>query len=143
MTDEAGATASQQTEVGSVFVSNYPPYASWRADTVDEVGTILGQPPSGAVPLGLYLHIPFCRVRCKFCYYKVYTEADSARIKSYLSGLSREVEMLAATPAIAGRPLKFVYFGGGTPSFISARDLKSLVSRLTAAIPWKIGRAHV
>ena len=136
MSDKTGTSAGQPTEVGSVFVSNYPPYASWRADAISEVEKTLAQPHTPGTPLGLYLHIPFCRVRCKFCYYKVYTEMDSARIRSYLSGLSREVEMLAATRAVAGRPLKFVYFGGGTPSFISAKDLKSLVARLTAAIPW-------
>lgn len=136
MTDQGGTTSTEQTEIGSVFVSNYPPYACWNAREVDEVTRILSQPPSPDTPLGLYLHIPFCRVRCKFCYFKVYTEMDSARIRAYLSGLSKEVEMLAATRAVSGRPLKFVYFGGGTPSYISARDLKSLVSRLTAAIPW-------
>ena len=136
MTDQAGISTSQQTEVGSVFVSNYPPYASWRGDAVDEVGRILAVPPAQGTPLGLYLHIPFCRVRCKFCYYKVYTEMDSSQIRSYLSGLSREVEMLAATTAVVGRPLKFVYFGGGTPSFISAKDLRALAARLTGAIPW-------
>lgn len=136
MTDQAGTSAGQQTEVGSVFVSNYPPYASWSPDAVNEVGRMLTLPPTHGTPLGLYLHIPFCRVRCKFCYYKVYTEMDGSKIRSYLSGLSKEVEMLAATPAVAGRPLKFVYFGGGTPSFIAAKDLRGLVARLTAAIPW-------
>jgi len=115
MTDKTGTSAGQPTEVGSVFVSNYPPYASWRPDAVAEAVRILAMPPARGTPLGLYIHIPFCRVRCKFCYFKVYTEVDSSRIRSYLSGLSKEVEMLAATPAVTGRPLQFIYFGGGTP----------------------------
>jgi oxygen-independent coproporphyrinogen-3 oxidase len=40
------------------------------------------------------------------------------------------------TPAIAGRPLNFVYFGGGTPSFLSTSQLQRLVSRLTAGASW-------
>ena len=40
-------------------------------------------------------------------------------------------------PAIAGRPLNFVYFGGGTPSFLSTQQLQGLVSRITALTPWK------
>ena len=136
MSERAGTSATEATDVGSVFVSNYPPYAAWNPGAIGEAHRILGQPPAPDTPLGLYLHIPFCRIRCKFCYYKVYTDMDSAQIRSYLSGLSTEVEMLAAKPAVAGRPLKFVYFGGGTPSFISAKDLKALVARLTAAIPW-------
>src|SRR6185369_4742390 len=38
--------------------------------------------------------------------------------------------------AIAGRPLNFVYFGGGTPSFLSTQQLQGLVKRLTAITPW-------
>jgi oxygen-independent coproporphyrinogen-3 oxidase len=39
-------------------------------------------------------------------------------------------------PALAGRPIDFVYFGGGTPSFLSTRQLDGLVKRLTAVTPW-------
>src|SRR5258708_15362251 len=44
--------------------------------------------------------------------------------------------MYARQPAIAGRPLNFVYFGGGTPSFLSTQQLEGLVKRLTAVTPW-------
>jgi oxygen-independent coproporphyrinogen-3 oxidase len=44
--------------------------------------------------------------------------------------------MYAHEPAIAGRRLDFVYFGGGTPSFLSTAQLDSLVHRLSASAPW-------
>jgi oxygen-independent coproporphyrinogen-3 oxidase len=44
--------------------------------------------------------------------------------------------MYASQPASAGRPLNFVYFGGGTPSFLSTQQLQGLVTRLTAVSPW-------
>jgi oxygen-independent coproporphyrinogen-3 oxidase len=44
--------------------------------------------------------------------------------------------MYRELPAIAGRRLDFVYFGGGTPSFLSTRQLERLVERLTASAPW-------
>ena len=50
--------------------------------------------------------------------------------------LAREWELYARQPAIAGRPLNFVYFGGGTPSFLSTQQLQGLVSRITAVTPW-------
>jgi len=50
--------------------------------------------------------------------------------------LAREWELYARQPAIAGRPLNFVYFGGGTPSFLSTTQLGSLVTRLKAVAPW-------
>jgi oxygen-independent coproporphyrinogen-3 oxidase len=122
--------------VGSVFVSNYPPFSTWQRESLPLVEAALDAPPLPGTPLGLYLHIPFCRRRCKFCYFRVYTDKDSSEIASYLDALASEVELYAGKPAIAGRPLKFVYFGGGTPSYISVRQLSGLVSRLQAALPW-------
>jgi oxygen-independent coproporphyrinogen-3 oxidase len=51
--------------------------------------------------------------------------------------LAREWELYTRLPAIAGRPVNFVYFGGGTPSFLSTRQLEGLVTRLSAATPWR------
>ena len=73
-----------------------------------------------ASPLGLYLHIPFCRKRCKFCYFRVYTDKNANDIEVYLDALLKEVELLSKTACVGGRPLDYVYFGGGTPSYLSA-----------------------
>lgn len=127
---------SEHTEVGSVFVSNYPPYSFWSEEAVSDAMKVLESPPVRAAQLGLYLHIPFCRKRCKFCYFRIYTDKNSSEIETYLDALAREVEIYSALPAIKNRPLTFVYFGGGTPSYISAKHLKALVDRLKQAIPW-------
>ena len=100
-----------------------------------EVEAALHSPPADK-PLGLYLHIPFCRKRCKFCYFRVYTEKNAGEIETYLSALSREIELVSGLPCIGGRPFRFVYFGGGTPSFLSVKQLHSLVDRLRANISW-------
>jgi oxygen-independent coproporphyrinogen-3 oxidase len=126
----------RQTDVGSVFVSNYPPYSFWGAEQVSRVREALDDPARPGTPLGLYLHVPFCRKRCKFCYFKVYTEKNSRDVNRYLTAVSREAELLAGRPAVGSRPLKFVYVGGGTPSFISAKHLRELVSRLKDAVAW-------
>jgi len=129
-------SAAPATEVGSVFVSNYPPFSVWRPEGLERFNEVLDSPPVPGAPLGLYLHIPFCRKRCKFCYFRVYTDKDSSEIGAYLDALATEVELYAEREAVAGRPLKFVYFGGGTPSYISVRQLEGLVSRVQAALPW-------
>src|SRR5262245_41137938 len=129
------STESLKTEVGSYFVSNYPPYSQWTADAVEEVRAVMDHPPA-EVPLGLYLHIPFCRKRCKFCYFKVFTEKNAGEIESYVSALAREIELVSRLKVMGGRPFRFVYFGGGTPSFLSVRQLTSLVDRLRANIRW-------
>jgi oxygen-independent coproporphyrinogen-3 oxidase len=130
------------TEVGSYFVANYPPFSVWTREAVATAAVpALAEPPRAApdgsvVPLGLYLHIPFCRKRCHFCYFRVYTDKNADEVAQYLDVLVREWELYAARPSIAGRPLNFVYFGGGTPSFLSTRQLERLVKRLTAITPW-------
>lgn len=128
-------TEATKTEVGSYFISNYPPFSQWKAEEVDEVRRTLAAPP-GDVPLGLYLHIPFCRKRCKFCYFRVYTDKNSQDVERYVSALSREIELVSQLGIMGQRPFRFVYFGGGTPSFLSAKQLTSLVDRLRANIRW-------
>jgi oxygen-independent coproporphyrinogen-3 oxidase len=126
----------KDTDVGSVFVSIYPPYSAWDKERPQLAERILAQSPRPGVDFGLYLHIPFCRKRCKFCYFRVFTDKNAGEIGSYLDALAAEVELLSVMPAITGRRPKFVYFGGGTPSYIGVEQLRTLVSRLQAAIPW-------
>ena len=127
----------EQTEVGSYFVANYPPFSVWNTESVaNEARPALAAPSVPDVPLGLYLHIPFCRKRCHFCYFRVYTDRNAREVESYLDRLAREWELYAPMPVVAGRPIDFVYFGGGTPSFLSTAQLSRLVDRLTAATPW-------
>src|SRR5690606_7508503 len=90
------------------------------------------------VPLGLYLHIPFCRKRCKFCYFKVFTDKAGNEVEQYLAALSREIELVSKLPVMGDRAFRFVYFGGGTPSFLSRRQLHRLVERLQANIDWSL-----
>ncbi|MCC7475524.1 MAG: radical SAM protein, partial [Pirellulales bacterium] len=131
------SATAEKTEVGSCFVSNYPPYSAWSAEQL--VGVRAGMNlASEAVPLGLYVHLPFCRKRCKFCYYKVFTDKNSAEVERYLAALSREIELVSRLPVIGGRPFRFVYFGGGTPSFLSSRQLERLVDRLRDNISWEL-----
>jgi oxygen-independent coproporphyrinogen III oxidase len=129
------STTTKKTEVGSYFISNYPPFSAWSVDELDAVRTVMNAPPS-PVPLGLYLHIPFCRKRCKFCYFKVFTDKNSGEVERYLAALSREIELVSKLPVMGGRPFRFVYFGGGTPSFLSSRQLTRLVDRLRENVSW-------
>ena len=77
----SSAASDSKTEVGSYFISNYPPYSQWKKDSLDEVRAALGSPPTETTPLGLYLHIPFCRKRCKFCYFKVFTDVTAPEVQ--------------------------------------------------------------
>src|SRR5262245_43375273 len=120
-------TTQTRTEVGNYFVSNYPPFSQWKPEYVHDAIDALEQPPRPNDPLGLYIHIPFCRKRCKFCYFKVYTDKNASEIELYLDALIKENELYSQTHAFQGRQLRFAYFGGGTPSYVSERQLHYLV----------------
>ncbi|MBX3743714.1 MAG: coproporphyrinogen III oxidase family protein [Verrucomicrobiae bacterium] len=126
----------KETTAGNYFVSNYPPFAFWKPEAVPEFHAALERPPAADRPLGVYVHIPFCRKRCHFCYFKVYTDKDSQEIRGYLEALLKELEAYAAKPFVGGRRPRFVYFGGGTPSYLSEAQLRSLMEGMRRSLPW-------
>jgi oxygen-independent coproporphyrinogen-3 oxidase len=129
-------STQEKTGLGNYFVANYPPFSFWKPAHLPEARAALDSPPEPNTPLGLYLHVPFCRKRCKFCYFRVYTDKNARDVEAYLDALVKEVALYSRLPAVGGRPLKYVYFGGGTPSYLSAAQLRGLMERLHAALPW-------
>ena len=129
-----------KTEVGSYFVANYPPFSVWSKEHVPAALRALETPPKDDRPLGLYMHIPFCRKRCKFCYFRVYTDKNASDVDVYMDALAREVALYAREPGIGGRDFEFVYFGGGTPSFLSNQQLERLIGRIQEHWTWEAAR---
>lgn len=125
----------QNTEIGSVFVSNYPPFSAWTPDASPALDRALDDKGATDTPLGLYVHIPFCRKRCKFCYFRVYTDKNASSIAGYIQALHRELRLYADRAAFEGRRLQFVYFGGGTPSYLSAEQISELFEGVDASFP--------
>ena len=137
MTEPANvAHSGQETTAGSYFISNYPPYSFWNADHVHEAYAAIERPPTPGAPLGIYVHIPFCRKRCHFCYFKVYTDKDSSEIERYLDAVVEELTLYTRKPFVGGRKPTFIYFGGGTPSYISTRQLSRIVDAMRAQLAW-------
>lgn len=98
-----------------------------------------GQPPldgpapesSAAARLGLYVHVPFCAVRCNYCDFSSGTLSARA-LERYLGGMEMEVARRApeASGAAGAATFTSVFFGGGTPSALSARHFTRLVTLL-------------
>jgi putative oxygen-independent coproporphyrinogen III oxidase len=80
---------------------------------------------------GVYLHVPFCRVRCGYCDFNTYTSSElrGARQDQYADTLLREVDLAAAVLERAGgnRPASTVFFGGGTPTLLPPGDLARML----------------
>jgi len=126
----------EDTTAGNYFVSNYPPFSFWQTEKTGDAFAALDRAPAPGTPLGIYLHIPFCRKRCHFCYFRVYTDKDSIQIKSYIEGAAKELELYAQRRFIDGRKPNFIYFGGGTPSYLSSDQLTWLTDKMKALLPW-------
>ncbi len=134
------AATQEQTGLGNYFIANYPPFSAWKPSHVPDALAAFHRPPVPGTPLGLYLHIPFCRKRCKFCYFRVYTDKNARDVETYLNAITKEVELLSKTPCVGGRHLDYVYVGGGTPSYLSATQLRDLMGRLKELMPWDQAR---
>jgi putative oxygen-independent coproporphyrinogen III oxidase len=85
--------------------------------------------------LGLYVHVPFCRVRCGYCDFNTYTatELRGARQQDYADEALTEMALGAGVLEQAGlprRPASTVFFGGGTPTLLPAGDLVRMLDGL-------------
>jgi oxygen-independent coproporphyrinogen-3 oxidase len=129
-------TTQEKTGLGNYFVANYPPFSIWKPVHLAEAHAALHRHPKPGTPLGLYVHIPFCRKRCKFCYFRVYTDKNARDVETYLDALVKEIELYSQLSVVGGRPLLYIYFGGGTPSFLSAAQLRGLTDRIKHVFPW-------
>lgn len=81
---------------------------------------------------GLYLHIPFCAKRCAYCDFATEACHDDVRMDAYIDGLSLAIRR-ASRKGLLGT-VKTIYIGGGTPSYLGARRLNSLVYLISLSI---------
>jgi coproporphyrinogen III oxidase-like Fe-S oxidoreductase len=91
----------------------------------------------GSAPFGMYLHVPFCAVRCGYCDFNTYTATDLGD----LTGASRSTNVDAAIAEVrrARRvlgdvdvPVETIFFGGGTPTLLAPEDLTRVVAAVDA-----------
>ncbi len=82
--------------------------------------------PVGAVPAerALYVHVPFCDARCSYCAFNTYV-GQRARVPAYVRAVQGEMRL--AADALPRVPVSSVYFGGGTPSFLTPDELGALL----------------
>ncbi len=99
-------------------------------------------PASPTVPFGVYVHVPFCAVRCGYCDFNTYTATElggGGSQAAYASHAVAEVEY-AATVLGSGRSrVATVFFGGGTPTLLPADDLTRILAALDASFGLEAG----
>ncbi|MFC6153701.1 radical SAM family heme chaperone HemW [Nocardioides yefusunii] len=83
-------------------------------------------------PLGVYLHVPFCTVRCGYCDFNTYTapelgDVTGASIATYADAAVAEVDLARRVLAADTRQVETIFFGGGTPTLLPAADLVKML----------------
>ncbi|MEW6304549.1 MAG: coproporphyrinogen-III oxidase family protein [Verrucomicrobiota bacterium] len=125
---------SDEPAAGNYFVAAYPPFSCWKRNQAVAAELALKQ-PAPETPFGVYVHVPFCPKKCDYCYYLSYIRQPLQVIDHYLETVRRELEIYAGQPALQGRALSFLYFGGGTPSNLSTAQARQLLGGLHHLLP--------
>jgi len=73
---------------------------------------------------GIYIHIPFCVKKCSYCNF--FSSTNLSQKDSYLQALCKEMELRA--DYLDEKPVRTLYFGGGTPSILTPQELESLIA---------------
>lgn len=84
-------------------------------------------------PLTLYIHIPWCVRKCPYCDFNSHAQRDDLPEAAYVAALTRDLEF--ALPAIWGRPIEAVFFGGGTPSLFSPEAIDAILTQVRTLTP--------
>ena len=83
-------------------------------------------------PLSLYVHYPWCIQKCPYCDFNSHNAKDSDNEKAYVDAMLTQLEQ--TLPLIWGRPIRSIFFGGGTPSLFSEEPFQSFMSQARALL---------
>jgi oxygen-independent coproporphyrinogen-3 oxidase len=83
-------------------------------------------------PLAVYIHIPFCTVKCGYCDFNAYAGMDALK-EEYMAAIAAEIR--AAAPLLRGRTVATVAFGGGTPSEVPVPGIAAALDAIRSAAP--------
>jgi oxygen-independent coproporphyrinogen-3 oxidase len=93
----------------------------------------LAENPPESGELGFYVHVPFCAKRCGYCSFNTAPLEDGAMVR-YLEALHREVDLLGAVAWTPRVRLSTIFFGGGTPSLLTADDMTAVLDRIRSRL---------
>jgi putative oxygen-independent coproporphyrinogen III oxidase len=91
----------------------------------------------GSRPFGIYVHVPFCTVRCGYCDFNTYTAEElgdqpGASRATYAEAAITEIRLARRVLGDVDLPVSTVFFGGGTPTLLGSGDLASVLAAVAA-----------
>ncbi|HSA49690.1 MAG TPA: radical SAM family heme chaperone HemW [Yinghuangia sp.] len=88
---------------------------------------------AAARPFGFYVHVPYCASRCGYCDFNTYTAAElggGASQAGYAGDAVAEIRLARKVLGDVDRPVRTVFFGGGTPTLLPAAELGRILSAI-------------
>ena len=117
--------------------TSYPTVPYWNdSPTTDEwLGSLVKAFAQPQMSWSMYVHIPYCETLCTFCGCNTVITRNHDREQPYVDMILRELDIyLEKVPEMKSRPLRQIHLGGGTPTFLSASQLKRLVEGIFARV---------
>ncbi|MGI8469816.1 MAG: radical SAM family heme chaperone HemW [Pyrinomonadaceae bacterium] len=79
---------------------------------------------------GIYLHIPFCKSRCSYCDFATDVYKNNETVERYVNALCKEISNFKFQISNSVFQIDTIYFGGGTPSLLSAKQLEKILNSI-------------
>ena len=128
LVDHLGQVLQVQNDFFPCFDWTFPPPLLNKHKPPESVQELFSRPSVEPGKYSLYLHIPFCKTLCSFCYYTVLPGRGIEQSERYIDYLIKEMELYV--PAVQGQWCESIYIGGGTPTYLD----DALLIRLMEAI---------
>ena len=87
----------------------------------------------------IYVHIPFCKSICPFCFYSRHKTENSETMTAYCRTLIKQIESVSSTVWAQSAPFKAIFFGGGTPTSLPVNSLTEIIATLKKNYPLTAG----
>ncbi|MBE6976937.1 MAG: radical SAM family heme chaperone HemW [Ruminococcaceae bacterium] len=84
-------------------------------------------------PLGIYIHVPFCRSKCQYCDFYSLTDKSDRLMEDYLDAVCDHIRETGRSSV--GYQVDTIYFGGGTPSFFGADGMAAILTAVRRSFP--------
>lgn len=118
----------------STYIYTYPFKGAYRP--LNEPGLVGRAWKGSSGPINIYVHVPYCEMKCNFCNLFTTTHHDGGTFTRYGQTVVQEARLVARVLRTDQLVIDCVYFGGGTPSLLSAGALAMIVAELRALFPF-------
>ena len=120
---------SELAEHRARYVYTYPFKGAYRP--LDSPLEALEDWRNSAGSLNVYVHVPFCEMKCGFCHLFTTTKHSRDSVDAYSKAVCSEIERVSETGRLSSYAVDSVYFGGGTPTVMSPKAIDRIIRSLT------------